>query len=174
MLEKLTPADADSVYDLMLLSFPENELRSREDHKNMFSDARFNAYGVKNESAGLSAFITFWRLNGFTFGEHFAVDPSLRGAGLGARLLGEFLELCELPAVLEVEPPETDTARRRIGFYERSGFVLNGYDYTQPPLGRGRSAVRLMVMSFPRPLDKSAFERVRGELYKEVYRASDI
>lgn len=76
--------------------------------------------------------------------------------------------------MLEVEPPETDTARRRIGFYERSGFVLNGYDYTQPPLGRSRSAVRLMVMSFPRPLDKNAFERVRGELYKEVYRASDI
>ena len=70
-----------------------------------------------------------------------------------------------------MEPPETELTRRRIGFYERNGFVLNDYDYVQPSLGEGKDPVPLRIMTWPRGMDREELagmeRRIRQKLFKE-------
>ncbi|MMZ64037.1 hypothetical protein D1872_263320 [compost metagenome] len=75
----------------------------------------------------------------------------------------------EGPIILEVEPPEEEMARRRIGFYERLGFCLNAFDYVQPPLRQNAEELKLLIMSYPSPLTLQQFKDYRPILYREVY-----
>ncbi|MBR7146301.1 MAG: GNAT family N-acetyltransferase, partial [Oscillospiraceae bacterium] len=52
----------------------------------------------------------------------FAVREDCRGSGIGSELLDELIGTLPHPICLEVEPPETEIAKRRIAFYERNGF----------------------------------------------------
>ena len=71
-----------------------------------------------------------WPMTDALFLEHFAVNPALRSQGLGGRILEELKKQTDCPLVLEAELPETDWARRRLGFYARhrlggrGGFAL--------------------------------------------------
>ncbi|HJB74875.1 MAG TPA: GNAT family N-acetyltransferase [Candidatus Eubacterium faecale] len=170
-LIRLYKSDFDALYKIMEESFPKDEIRAYSDQAALFDRSEFFAYGVKDESGKLKAFITFWHLNGFTFGEHFAVDPNERGAGLGAKILAEVLKTDGRRFCLEVELPETETAKRRIGFYERMGFTLNDFEYCQPPLGKDRKAVALKIMSTGGKLTQAEFEKVKAEIYINVYGA---
>ena len=71
-----------------------------------------------------------------------------------------------------MEPPETEPAVRRIGFYRRCGFFLNEYPYLQPPLAPGRSTLPLLVMTTGGPVSRPQFEQIRDVLYARVYRIS--
>ena len=70
----------------------------------------------------------------------------------------------------EVELPETEMARRRIGFYQRGGFVLNPYPYVQPPISAGRNPLPLAIMSAPRAIGPEEFEEFRRLVYTRVYK----
>lgn len=169
MITRLYKDDSAAVYSIMERSFPKDEIRPYSEQAALFDKDNFFAYGVKNESGKLTAFITFWHLNGFTFGEHFAVDESERGSGLGSKIIAEVLKKDGIRFCLEVEPPETNTAKRRIGFYERAGFALNDYEYCQPPLGKNKKSVPLLIMSTGGKLTKTQFEEVKSQIYKNVY-----
>lgn len=169
MITRLCKGDARAIYDLMQESFPKNEIRPYAAHEALFDKEEFFAYGVKDDSGNLKAFITFWHLDGFTFGEHFAVAKSERGSGLGTKIISEVLKTDGRRFCLEVEPPETETAKRRIKFYERIGFSLNGFEYCQPPLGENGKSVPLLIMSTRGKLTEEEFNRVKSEIYKNVY-----
>lgn len=113
-------------------------------------------------------FITSWNFGRFTYVEHFAVDPSSRGHGVGARALREFVSRQHCPVVLEVEPESAgEMARRRIGFYKRCGFKLfDDYDYIQPPYSDGLPSVPLKLMSTDASLDPSV---IASTLHAKVY-----
>ena len=74
--------------------------------------------------------------------------------------------------MLEVEPPETDIAARRIEFYKRNGFYFNNYDYTQPSMAVGQPSIPLRIMSFSRPLSQAEFVQVKDTLYSGVYKVN--
>ena len=114
-------------------------------------------------------FITWWDFGGFVYGEHFAMLPECRGAGIGGEVIDRFVADAGKPVVLEVELPTNDLARRRIGFYERHGFVLCDAEYVQPPYDAGGGCVPMRLMSHGMSLDEETFERVRNILYAEVY-----
>lgn len=114
-------------------------------------------------------FITWWDFGDFVYGEHFAMLPECRGAGIGGEVIDRFVADAGKPVVLEVELPTNDTARRRIGFYERHGFTLCDAEYVQPPYDAGGEGVPMRLMSHGMPLDAETFERVRDTLYAEVY-----
>lgn len=169
MLTRLYEQDFDALYGIMKQSFPTDEMRPYDAQKALLKRDDFFAYGVKDADGVLSAFITFWKMKGFTYGENFAVDKNLRGSGLGSKIISETVKLCGERFILEVEPPETETAKRRIAFYERAGFILNDYHYIQPPLAEGQNSVRLMIMSTGEKLTECEFNDVKTQLYKKVY-----
>ena len=80
------------------------------------------------------------------------------------------LEEKNRPMVLEVEVPEDDLARRRIGFYERHGLVYNDYPYLQPPLRKGNELLPLRLMTKPTAIDETTYERYKKRMYAVVYK----
>ncbi|MBY9081135.1 GNAT family N-acetyltransferase [Paenibacillus sp. HN-1] len=162
--------DFDSLYRLMEASFPPTEFRTYEGQKRLLEDKRYRVIAKKGPDGQTNAFIAVWEFPEFRFLEHTAVDPSLRGQGVGGRMLSAFAAESSIPVLLEVEPPETEWASRRIGFYERLGFTLNPYPYEQPPLRKNQAPLPLLIMSHLLPLTESEFLHFRDTVYREVYR----
>lgn len=157
--------DFDSLYRLMEASFPPSEFRTYEGQKSLLEDKRYRVIAEKGPDGRTNAFIAVWKFPQFQFLEHMAVDPSLRGQGVGGRMLSAFVAESSIPVLLEVEPPETEWASRRIAFYERLGFTLNPYPYEQPPLRENQTPLSLLVMSGPSPLTESEFLHFRDTVH---------
>ena len=171
MLERIAAEDFESLYRLMVISFPPTERRTKEGQRTLFAtEPVYRVYGVKNEKTNsVDAFLAVWELENILFLEHFATAPALRGKGLGSRLLAELANMSEKPLCLEVEPPENDLAKRRIEFYKRNGFFLNEYPYIQPSLAKGQPPIPLLIMTRGKAVDPSSFALIRDELYRTVY-----
>ena len=105
--------------------------------------------------------------------EHLAVSREFRGDGIGGQMMREYIQQSVKPVVLEVELPETDIAKRRIAFYQRLGFQLNGFAYRQPPMRKGHGWYPLMIMSFPSSLTEEEFEPIKKKIYREVYQTRE-
>ena len=153
------------IKDLYLSSFPVEERRPWEDIVARIDrgDRIFNFYVLKhkNETVG---FATLWNLPMALYCEHFAILPSLRGAGLGAEAVKEMIGFASRtdpakPLVLEVELPETSTeAERRGRFYERCGLTAHeDFPYWQPPYRQDLPEVPMMLMSSGEIPDRTAF-----------------
>lgn len=170
-MEQMREAEFESVFQIMEQSFPEDERRPMEEQKAFLKDPRYTVY-VLHEGDTVSAFITAWKFETFVYVEHFAVRASLRGKGLGGKLLTELLQTVTLPICLEVELPDTDFAKRRIAFYQRNGFSLNEYPYLQPPISQGKKEIPLLLMTSGGKIDAATFSTIRTVLYREVYRVT--
>lgn len=157
------------LFEILEYSFPKSERRGSEEHFSEFKKPAFRSMVL--DDGTMSGFMNFWILDGFIYLEHFAVAKEMRGQGLGAYLMDELKKISGgLPIILEAEPPEiNDTASRRVRFYERLGFVLNGYKYLQPPYNDGEQPLPLAIMSFPNALSRDGFLRIRSELYRGAY-----
>lgn len=170
MLKKLDINDFDKVYSLMEKSFPADEHRPYQGQKELLTDPLYSIYGIKTDSGNVTAFITVWQFDTFAYVEHFAVDPDCRGGGIGSALLRETVSELSCTVCLEVELPETDIAKRRIAFYERSGFITNDFPYIQPAYSDGQNALPLMIMTSGRRISESEFMEMKGLLYEKVYK----
>lgn len=166
MIDKLKTEDFDGVYEIMEQSFPGDEIRPYYEQKELLDNPVYSIYATDKHKG----FIAAWEFNDFVFIEHFAVGEEYRNTGLGSKMLGEFLENQRKTVCLEVELPDTELAKRRIGFYERNGFYLNEYAYFQPPISKGKNIVPLMIMTSRSKISEDMFEKIRDTLYKEVYK----
>lgn len=114
-------------------------------------------------------FITAWTFEEFTYIEHFAIDESARNGGIGGKALKQFLAISQAPIVLEVEIPTDELSKRRIGFYERLGFVLDMHLYYQPPYQKGGETLEMRLMTHGAIDLAAAFEPVKETLHTQVY-----
>ncbi|MGM9800858.1 MAG: GNAT family N-acetyltransferase [Candidatus Limisoma sp.] len=140
----------DNIRNLYESAFPRDERRDFEDFKSLLAapKSHFSVYAFFEDDV-FAGFASCWRWDGFCYLEHFAVEERMRNGGRGARYLSELVRRMSLPMIIEVEPPEDDLSRRRIGFYERNGFRLaEGIDYVQPPYSPDRKSMRLMLMTY--------------------------
>lgn len=189
MIREMRPDEFEQVFAIMERSFPLEEYRTYEEQKQLLRDPRYHIYTVhaavdqktendKDENPdthkAIQAFLAVWQLETFTFVEHFASDPALRGRGIGKVVLQEAARLFSGRICLEVELPETDLAKRRIAFYERNGFYLNLYSYVQPPLRKGKKELPLMLMTYGSGVSKEKFEIIRDTLYRDVYGQDEV
>ncbi len=169
MIEKMKIQDFDTIYHLMEVSFPSDEYRTYEEQKALLSNPVYNIYVLYDESQDVKAFIVVWEFNKFAFIEHFVVNPEHRNGGIGANMLNELVELLGKTVCLEVEPPETEMASSRSGFYKRNNFFINEYPYIQPPISQGKNAIPLIIMTSGSKVDEETFEQIKRTLYTEVY-----
>ncbi len=173
-LRKIGVESFDAVFDIMEKSFPDDEYRDYEGQRALFSNPEYSIYVVDGEGGDIKAFISVWDFGGFAYVEHFAVNPEYRNGGIGAQVLESLHELMGKQICLEVELPENELARRRIGFYTRNGFNLNEYDYIQPPMAEGKNPVPLLIMTSKETIDEERFKFLRSVLYDKVYRCASI
>ncbi len=158
----------DEVFAIMQASFPTDEYRPYDEQKALLRHPRYRLVTL-TEKGRVIAFAATYSFPTFLFVEHLAVAQTHRNRGLGARLLAQLQRENDRRLCLEVELPENALSRRRIGFYERNGFTLNDYPYTQPPISKGRHPVPLRLMSTGGALTEATFETIRDTLYREVY-----
>lgn len=79
------------------------------------------------------------------------------------------MALCDTPVVLEVEIPAEEMSKRRIGFYERLGYVLDDHVYYQPPYRRGEEFLEMRLMTYGDINLQQSFEEVKNCIYRDVY-----
>ncbi|MDH6358100.1 GNAT family N-acetyltransferase [Parabacteroides sp. PF5-9] len=114
-------------------------------------------------------FITAWELADFVYIEHFAIDESARNDGVGGKALKEFMKVNNRAVVLEVEMPNDEMSRRRVGFYERLGYVLDDHIYFQPPYRVGDSWFEMRLMTYGMTHMHDRFDEIKTFIYTEVY-----
>lgn len=173
MLERMRPEAFDQVFSIMERSFPADEYRTYEEQKELLLEPRYHIYVCMRQDpdrACVEAFLAVWQFEDFTYIEHLASDPAIRGQGRGSAILQEAAALFPNQICLEVEPPDTELAKRRIAFYQRNGFYLNSYPYIQPPISKGKQVLPLMIMTSQAGITEERFQQLRTELYREVYK----
>ena len=156
------------VYKLMQLSFPPAEFRTYEEELVLFNYSNYKVLVVE-ENGVIQAFIAEWIFRDIHYIEHFAVNPEIRGHGLGTELMHEYLKQVKTSVVIEVEAADTLIARRRIAFYERLGFALSDIEYIQPSLRETSTDVLLRLMHYPAQISDTALYEAKREIFLTVY-----
>lgn len=145
----ITAADLALLENLYEQSFPVEERRpwaliakpSKKDSPKLF------AILADGHIAGM---LTLWTFDHFAYIEHLAVNPDLRGKGVGSEAIREIAEKVGMkPIVVEIEPP-TDThpdTLRRHDFYSRLGFQTIATDYIQPPYAAALPSVPMHLLA---------------------------
>lgn len=160
------------IENLLHESFPEGE--RREDGRqryNVDNNPLFTTYLINDEEADISVgVITVWRFKKFCYVEHLATSPNIRNKGYGNKIIRTLLDGCkDITVVLEVELPEDEMSKRRIGFYERNGFRLCTKNYLQPPYRLGGKPIPMYLMFSGCESIDEYFENIKAEIYSNVY-----
>lgn len=167
ILKELNKTDYASVRKRMEAAFPYEERRDECDELRCFDFAEFHLV-LLTENGAEAGFSAFWEYGEFIFLEHLAVDESRRSSGIGTKFLKE-LKKRGKAIILEAEPPQSDLSKRRIEFYRRNGFFVNGFEYMQPSY-HGGAGVPLCILSCPEALTKAEFENFLQETRLTAYR----
>ena len=164
MLQRINETNFPEIYRIMQASFSDDEYRPYDEQLALFEEPEYRIYYMP------AGFLAVWEFESFIYIEHFAVDPALRNSGTGSAMLQELVKQYQKPICLEVELPEDELTRRRIGFYERNGFVFNEYPYIQPPISKGKSPVPLRIMTYKSEITREEFKKMKEILYRRVYK----
>ena len=101
-------SDRPKLEEIYMTSFPADERREWALVERLADDPSSPMTMLKitdgeRHAAGL---LTIWRFDGLSYIEHFAVDSSRRGSGLGSKVLSRVVKAeMPVPIVIEVEPP---------------------------------------------------------------------
>ena len=167
----LTGELLEQAISLLETSFPETERRESPVQREMLETGKISALVAIGEDGTLAAVLTMWPIQDALFLEHFAVNPALRSQGLGGRILEELKKQTDCPLVREAELPETDWARRRLGFYARHGWVAEeDLPYFQPSYRAGGKDLPLRLLSCPAFASREQAERTAREIHRTVYK----
>lgn len=169
-LTELAAKDFDQIYQLMKVAFIKEEIRTYESGLEQLKKADYRILISRNSQNEIAGFIAEWDFAGFVFLEHFAVKESLRGSGIGSKMLAAYLKKTTKPVVIEVEDHQTEIDNRRIDFYQRRGFFLSDFGYLQPVLsGDGNKKIPLRIMSYPEPLSEAAYQTFKKAIFEKIY-----
>lgn len=157
------------VEQLLTLSFPVEEYRPLAEWKRYTDEKQAFYNQVILDDRQPVGVVTHWDFGRFCYVEHLAISPDARNGGYGGRLLQLLQQKLQRPIVLEVEEPQEEMARRRIGFYQRHGFKLWITPYLQPPYRPGDSLLPMHLMVWGELHEAEAYEEVKSTLYREVY-----
>ena len=139
-----------TIKEIYFNSFPAEERRQWSSIIQLLSqnNSPYNIYLIFANSS-IVGFLSFWEFDNFCYIEHFAIDQSFRGQGIGSFALKKFLKQQNKPTILEVEPAQYGAiAQRRIDFYQHCGFYAHhDFEYIQPSYGDNLPEVPLMLMS---------------------------
>lgn len=153
---------------LYLESFPPEERRPWEQIASPCDGAGPQLRMIADSAGEFAGLITTWRFPAFVYVEHFAIEPSRRGTGIGGEAISLLTARETLPVVLEVERPDPEfpLTEKRIQFYARYGFKILPFNYIQPPYSPELPEVPLMLMSTAPAPDPA---EISHTLHQEVY-----
>jgi ribosomal protein S18 acetylase RimI-like enzyme len=155
------------VAELYVQAFPPEERRNLPAQQVLLNNGALRL-ALLEDGGVYAGFVFYWQLTDFVFIEHFAIAPGLRGSGIGSGVM-RLMERAHPCIVLEVEPPHSDDAVRRIRFYEGLGFKAYAYPYLQPPYQAGGAPLNMLLMQKGMSPGEHTFTKINSEIYLEVY-----
>lgn len=169
-LRRITRAE-DPVWNrLMTLykeSFPPEERRDMHQLEQMLAAVPEMFFNAVEEDGLLCGLASYWDLGDFYYMEHLAVFPEMRNRKIGQQILAYWQQHLHKPQLLEVEPAVEEMACRRIGFYERNGYVVLYKDYVQPSYTADEDACPLWIMGTDAcPEIETYIERIKETVYR--------
>ena len=157
----------NTVFDKMKTAFPYEERRDYSDQKECLENKYFKFFEIYDGDVAVG-FTALWVFENFVFIEHIAIDEDKRGSGYGSKAIELIKEKYNKPLILEAEAPVTEQQIKRIKFYNRLGFNVNSFNYTQPSY-HGGEGVPLLILSYPNKLTDEEFDEFLRETRREVY-----
>ena len=135
-----------AAWELYETAFPANERRDGEWQARALAQDAYHMCAAAEEDGKLLAIAFYWTHGEELYLEHLAVEPALRGQGIGAAVLRE---VRALPGklILEIEKPVDAMTQRRQRFYEREGLTLAPFGYDAPGYQAGTGDCPLQLMS---------------------------
>jgi hypothetical protein len=149
-------------------SFPPDEKRRLSDQHKIFNNHNYTLYCIKKNDT-IMGLIAFWNLKQSTYIEHLAITKKQRNKGWGTAIISLIQKKYPHPLVVEAEHPRTKAAQRRMSFYQRLGFKLNNFKYIQPPYGKDKKSVPLLLVTYPERINKPQFQQFKKEIYRTAY-----
>lgn len=172
-LREIHTADADYAFveALWLQAFPEIERRdTAAQRQNTDTNPLFHCLLATSPEGEPIGFLTYWDFGSYCYGEHFATDMRLRNRGYGGQIIREAIDYIARPLVLEVELPQDDLSRRRIGFYQRNGLTLwQDIPYVQPAYRVGGEALPMLLMAASDLEPNRCADQVIRTIHRHVY-----
>ncbi len=158
-------SDVKQIYEV---SFTTDERRDWSQLTDLLQNEQFslNEIYFSHQLIGL---ISFWKLNQFIFVEHFAIRDSEQSKGYGTLVINQLLQKISVPVILEVEKPVSESAQKRIRFYERLNFKTCSGDYFQPPYSAKKNKVEMLLICYPNEISQEEFDLVVSEIHRWVY-----
>lgn len=154
-------------------SFPKNEIRNFDLLLEMVGRKEldfFIIYSIEKETKPIGI-VSLWRFKEFLFIEHFAIEKSLRNKGYGSKVITKIIQDNSLPILIEIEPPTTQKALKRIEFYKRLNFSLLDFHYIQPAYSEAQKPIELKLMvSSKKWFNSRNTQKAIREIYKKVYK----
>ncbi|KEQ30734.1 hypothetical protein N180_10310 [Pedobacter antarcticus 4BY] len=157
----------DYVFKLYTSAFPISERRDWPQLLSMIGNRREMDLNLILEGDRIIGFVILWHLRGWDYIEHFAIDPDQRGKSYGEKVMQMLLKDTRL--ILEVEPPETTDAVRRIRFYEKLGLYCLEVPYQQPCYRDPEREYKLILMSNYPQESVDLYLSVIKEIKEKVY-----
>lgn len=164
----LSPEDSRFAAAMALYreSFPVHEQRTAHSQREALRCDEYH-FTLLYDGDRFVGLLLDWETTGFRYVEHFCIDPSLRNQSYGKQALDQLVTDGKT-VILEIDPPTSEIAVRRKGFYERCGFRENPYAHVHPPYHPGNNGHALLVLSHPSPLSGEAYERFNRYLQDTV------
>ncbi|MDO5708340.1 MAG: GNAT family N-acetyltransferase [Andreesenia angusta] len=150
--------EIEKVWNIYEESFPQYERRRIETQKRRHDSPYFKPMVIVDDENDkkVNGLFFYWDFEEFIFLEHFAINPKLRGNGIGSRILKKFCKK-ERMIILEIDPLDTDIAIRRKSFYEKLGFHYNDIEYSHPGYEKDYPEHELKIMTLGKRIDDKTF-----------------
>lgn len=162
------------VEELFTTAFPKEERRELTLQRDYTDNNPLFFNNIISDDDTPIGFITYWKFEDYYYIEHFAIHSSQRNGGYGKKVLEHIHKTLNSPIVLEVELPNDELSARRIGFYERVNYKLWKNEYSQPPYRKGDNYLPMYLMVYGDLNSEKDFERIKQNLYKEVYLVENL
>jgi predicted GNAT family acetyltransferase len=158
-------------YEKLNQYFPIEEMKSKQ-HMETLLNEKSEIY-FKDE--GQNHVLMFVETDEFTFIDYLFVSKSVRGQGLGKKLI-EQLKQKGKPIILEVEPldyEDSDT-KKRFSFYEREGFKhAESIGYRRRSLATNKiNPLEILYWSPDDAPEETIYEQMK-ETYKSIHTYKD-
>ena len=167
--ELLKLEEFDRLYQILSNNFPTKEIKEYNYMKDTFHAGLYQVLTLKDNDQ-IVGIMSFYQHDDFRFIDYFAIDGSLKGKGMGSKMLQYFINLDDKMVILEVEHPEDEQSKRRIAFYQRNGLYLNNqFEYFVPPVRNLKHRLYFHLMSSKRKINNIEFEKYYPQILKMVY-----
>ncbi|MEG0500246.1 MAG: GNAT family N-acetyltransferase [Rikenellaceae bacterium] len=149
-------------------SFPPTERRSLENIRTCLRGEHCRMV-VYHRDDMVIGFIIYWQYPHFTYGEFFATNLSIRNSGNGSYIIRDFMsQHNDRPFILEIDGMCDEISKRRCGFYQREGFVLNPFVHRPTAYNDKNVHLTMHIMTYGHEISEQLYQEFNHVLINDI------